>query len=208
MSTPCHKSCKRYWFIVGLAAMLVGGVSVADEPPAINPFGNRPRVREDSVPGYIEMSDGTVYPGHIYLTRDMRLKIYDGKLKRQREVPLDKIKAIECEVDREWMEKEWRFRENANDQKVYTGRQYPARVYLHTIVLKDGRKIRGPMSGIIYVQQEGKAARRFLLHKRQKGSVGQKLKSLVYVRSVQLGPEAFKRGTKLALEQAGDRPKH
>ena len=145
----------------------------------------------------------------MYLTRDTRLKVYDQALKRQREVPLNRIKEIACEVDREWMEKEWRFRENANDRKVYTGRQYPARVYIHTITLADGRKIRGPLSGIVYVQQQGKAPRRFLLHKRQKGSMGEKLKALVYVRSVQLGPEALKKGTKLALEQADDwRKKH
>ena len=91
--------------------------------------------REDAVPGYVELSDGSIHPGMIYLTRDKRLQIYDEKLQRQREVPLQAVKQIDCSVKREWMEKEWRFKETTSDEKIYTGRSYPAREYLHTITL-------------------------------------------------------------------------
>ena len=86
-------------------------------------------------------------------------------------------------MKREWMEREWRFKETTSDEKVYTGRSYPAREYLHTITLADGRKITGPLSTIVYVQprQTGPAetgqdrpppeAERFLLNKRNKGEL-------------------------------------
>jgi len=127
------------------------------------------------------------------LTRDKRLKIYDDKLQRQREVPLGVVKEIQCKVKKEWLEKEWKFKETTNDQKLYTGYTYPTREYLHTITLRDGRTISGPLSAIVYVEPPRYAparpnedfgrpeAERFLLNKRNKGNRGQDLKSLVYV---------------------------
>jgi len=173
------------------AWVLALGHSHADEPPALNPFGKSPNVRDDALAGYCELSDGTLHVGGIYLTRDSRLKIYDEALERQREIPLSAVRRIEGLVHKEWLEKEWRFRENANDEKVYTGRNYPSREYVHEITLLDGRKVRGPLSAIVYVQPDGQGqAERFLLHKRDKGPVGADLKSLTYVRVVELGDEA------------------
>lgn len=181
------------------------------EPPVINPFGPRPTDRQDALPGYVETSDGKVYPGLIYMTRDKRLKIYDESLQRQREIPLRVVKQIDCHVKKEWMEKEWRFKELALDEKVYTGRQYPAREYLHTITLQDGRQITGPLAEIIYVKpympkpepgskiyQPDVEPLRFILHKRHKGEIGQSLKSLVYVKCIKLGEEALEEGRRKA----------
>ncbi len=184
-----------------LAVLPVAARSAADDPPAIDPFGRKAAVREDAVPGYIELSDGTILPGHIYATRDTRLKIYDQQQERQREVPWNKIRQIQCDVDKEWMEDEWRFRENANDEKVFTGRRYPARIHVHTVTLADGTSIRGALSSVIYLQRAGEATRKFELHKRAKGKVGDRLESLVYVRTIRLGPEALADGQRRLKEQ-------
>jgi hypothetical protein len=180
----------------------------AAEPPAINPFGNAPTEREDAIPGCLELSDGSIHPGTIYLTREARLKIYDEKLERQREVPLQAIKQIDCTVKKEWMEKEWKFQETTSDEKIFTGRDYPSREYLHTITLKDGRTITGPLSAIVYVKPnpdkskateaagEQSEPERFLLNKRNKGEIGETLKSLVYVKRIKLGEDALVEGLK------------
>ncbi len=197
---------------VALAATMWGAAGqAAEEPPALNPFGPAVPTREDAVPGYIELSNGQVVAGKIYMTRDKRVKVYDAELKRQREIPLNRIQEIECTVLKEWMEKEWRFRELAKDEKEYTGRSYPAREYSHTVTLSDGRKIEGPLAEVIYVEPDtGGDSRsaggnrpyteplRFLLHKREKGDVGEDLKSLVYVRRIKLGEEALAEGKKKA----------
>jgi hypothetical protein len=182
---------------------------VADEPPALNPFGSAaPQQREDAVPGCLELSDGSVRAGMIYLTRDKRLKIYDEQLQRQREVPLQAVKQIECKVKREWMEKEWKFKETTSDKKLYTGYSYPTREYLHTITLSDGRTITGPLAAIVYVEPpryaparpEGETGQpepeRFLLNKRNKGVRGQELKALVYVKKITLGKEVLEEAMK------------
>ncbi len=183
------------------------------EPPALNPFGppasqGEPQ-RDDAVPGCLELSDGSFHPGMIYLTRDMRLKIYDQRLQRQREVPLQAAKRIECIVKREWLEKEWKFKETTSDEKIFTGRSYPAREYTHTITLRDGRTITGPLAAIVYVRLSPEQdSQRFLLNKRNKGEVGKPLNSLVYVKRIKFGDEALEEGKKKlkAAERRGAKP--
>ncbi len=194
--------------LASLGAPPAGRPAHGAEPPAINPFGPVRHEREDAIPGYLETSDGKVHPGAIYMTRDKRLKIYDETLKRQREVPLRVVKQIECRVLKEWMEKEWRFKETTKAEKYYTGRRYPSREYAHTITLRDDRTISGPLAEIIYVKpyadptatghRPPEEAKRFLLHKRDKGEIGTDLKSLVYVRLIKLGEEALEEGRRKA----------
>lgn len=194
---------------VAILATLAGTLSLrAAEPPALNPFGQTPTEREDAVPGYLELSDGSIHAGLIYLTRDKRLQVYDKEKQRQREIPLNVVKKIECSVKKEWLEKEWRFKESANDEKIYTGRSYPVREYLHTLTLNDGRTITGPLAAMVYVQpQQHNAVRpedrqptaqpeQFLLSKRSKGEMGTTLKSLIYVKRIKLGKDAVEEAKK------------
>jgi hypothetical protein len=181
-----------------------------EEPPRLNPFGPVKRDRDDAAPGYVEMSDGRILVGDIYMTRDKRLKVYDPKMERQREIPLQRVKQIECKVVKEWMEKEWRFKELALDKKYYTGKSYPARQYVHTITLDDDRTLDGELAEILYVQPYGNdpdkpladrpdiKPERVMLHKRDKGEIGTDLKSLVYVKLVKLGTEAYEEGKQKA----------
>ncbi|MFO0908013.1 MAG: hypothetical protein U0794_06590 [Isosphaeraceae bacterium] len=187
-------------FVV-LLTLATAGWSEADDPPELNPFGAAPVTRADALPGYLELSDGRVHPGRLFLTREARLRIFDEQQARFREVPLRVVKSVSCQVAKEWVEREWRFKENANDQKVYTGRSYPAREYTHVITIDDGQTIRGPLDAIVYVQpepaKEGSQpapVERFLLHKRDKGPVGTGLKEMTYVRSIKFGDEALAEG--------------
>lgn len=163
----------------------------ADDPPALNPFGPPAQSADESVPGSIELSDGTVRAGGLFLTPGMRLKIFDTRARQHREFPLASIQKIRCTIQREWMEAEWRFKESANDDKVFTGRSYPVREYVHTLVLTDGRTIEGPLSGIVYLRRPGeRGVERHILFKRQKGPVGGSLKSLVHVHAIVIGRDA------------------
>ncbi|TSA39614.1 hypothetical protein D4R30_00820 [archaeon] len=196
---------------VGEVLGLVAGAGwAAEEPPSLNPFGKMPSEREDAMPGYLEMSDGSIHYGQLYMTRDKRFQVYDEKAQRQREVPLRVVKQLDCKVKKEWMEKEWKFKELAKDEKMYTGRAYPAREYTHTLTLENGETLEGPLSGIVYVQpptyspghtgghKPPAEPQRFLLHKRDKGEIATELSSLLYVKSIRLGDEALKEGKQKA----------
>lgn len=199
----------------GFIAYLSMPAAYAD-PPAMNPFAPRETVRDDAVPGYVELSDGKIHYGMIHLTRDKRLKINDDKIGRQREVPLRVVTQIDGIVKKEWMEKEWRFKELSLDEKMFTGRQYPARDHLHEITLRDGRKIKGPLAAIIYLKpghatpdkksphtnRAKMKTARFTLYKRTKGKPGTKLKDLVYVKRIKLGEKALQEGRRKARKKS------
>ncbi len=174
-----------------LLLSVFGPMLHGDDPPPINPFEAPSETRAESLPGVIELSDGSLHPGKLSLTRDARLRIFETKAQRQREIPLSAVRRIDCAIAREWLEKEWRFKESGSDQKVFTGRSYPAREYVHTITLNDGRTIRGDLSAVVYLQGESPTAERYLLHKRDKGPLGTDLRALLYVRALVLGEKAF-----------------
>jgi hypothetical protein len=194
-------------------------LAYASEPPSVNPFAKSTNEQTESIPGCIKLSDDSLHPGMIYLTRDKRLKVYDGQMQREREIQFESIKQIDCIVKKEWVEKEWKFTETTSNEKKFTGQEYPARECEHTITLKDGRTITGYISAIVYLQTQppsvendnnspssGKNDRKiekFILYKRQKGEINQTLQSLIYVKSVKLGEVAFQDG----LQESGKKTK-
>lgn len=145
----------------------------------------------DAVPGSLTLSNGDRVEGHIHLTRDAALKFHDPDRKKLLHIRLHELTHIEQKPVIERMEKEWRWLENANDQKVYTGREYPMRKLTTVLHLKTGRTLRGPLTALLYVSNEN-GRRRFVLHKRQKGKVDTKLSDLIYVKLVDFRPPQSK----------------
>ena len=141
----------------------------------------------DSVAGYLLLSNDDRVEGRVHLTRDAVLKFTDPDRKKLLRIRLSELTHIEQKVIIERMEKEWRWLENANDQKVYTGRQYPMRKLQTVLHLKTGRTLQGPMTALLYVTNAN-GRQRFVLHKRQKGKPGEKLADLLYVKLVDFRP--------------------
>ncbi|GAH64145.1 unnamed protein product, partial [marine sediment metagenome] len=99
-----------------------GGESASKESTPTNPFGKPAARRSDAVPGAIELSDGTLLPGLVYLTRSKDVEIFDTSKKKQRRIPLAGILTIETIVEWERMDPEWRFKTAGDPEKVYTGK--------------------------------------------------------------------------------------
>jgi hypothetical protein len=159
--------------------------------------------RKDAVPGYLELSTGLKVPGLIYTTRAKRLKIYNIDRERYEYVPVAAIARIEGTVEWERMDKEWRFKEAGNPEKVYSGREYPVRKTAWTLTLRNDHKIRGHVLGQpLYVEHNGKAER-FLLHDRDKGPMGSTLAALLYIKRVEFGPEAYNQAVEELKAKAG-----
>jgi hypothetical protein len=200
--------------LAGLLLACGTGTAAAGEPPALNPFGPAKMARDDAIPGYIEMSDGRILVGNIYMTRDKRLKVYDEKMERQRELPLRVVAQIQAKMVKEGIEKEWRFKELALDQKLYTGRTYPWRQFIHTLTLKDGKTITGELAEVFFVQPivfnadqplanrpDDSEPIRVVVHMKDKGDFGAELKSLKYVKLIKLGKTALEEGRRKAAHQ-------
>lgn len=196
----------------------------AEEPRALNPFGNSTKPeneREGVQPGYIETSDGEVFPGFIYLTRDIRLSMYDAEHQRKRAIPIERVASLEAVVKKEWMEKEWRFKELASNEKLYTGREYPVRMVDYKCTFTDGKTLTAPLACLFFYQplEPGDDAStgykpdvdpmRFNLYDRQgKADThnGMKLKDVIYVKLIRFGEEALAEGVQKA-EKNKTKPK-
>lgn len=147
--------------------------------------------RRDAVPGYIELSSGRKVPGKICTTRGRRLKVFNLERGAYEFVPVAALDRIEAVVEWERVEREWRFKEAGNPEKVYSGREYPARKLAWRLTLRNGHVITGHILGQpLYVAREGEPER-WLLHDRQKGDVGTTLDALLYIRRVEFGLKAF-----------------
>ena len=154
--------------------------SDADKP--INPFRRRTdRWKGEAVPCKLFFSNGKKLEGLCALTHGKGFKIFDRAKSEYREVPLKLVAEVKCEIEKEWMEKMWRWKEEGSDVKVYTGKAYPVRKYVHTIKLVTGEVIKGDMAGVIYfLPKDAKKRKKFEYHKRNKGKIGQTLKDMVY----------------------------
>jgi len=150
--------------------------------------------RKDAVAGCVELSSGEKLPGRIYTTRAHRLRIFNLKREIYEDVPVAAVQAIETIVEWERVDKEWRFKEAGNPEKIFTGRSYPVRQLAWRLTLRGGHEIVGHILGQPLYVEDGGRERQLILHMRDKGPMGAELKDLVYIRRVDFGPEAYERG--------------
>ncbi len=165
----------------------------APESPTTSPFGRAAGgpSRSDAVPGCVELSTGAKVPGYLYTTRGKRLKIFNLKREVYEYVPVPACQTIEAVVEWQRMQKQWRFKEAGDPEKVYTGKAYPVRKMAWRLTLRNGHRITGHILGQpLYIEHGGKR-RRFILHDRDKGPLGATLDDLVYVRRAAFGPRAY-----------------
>ncbi len=161
-------------FVFGLALAASAG-GVFEKPP-----------RDWVVSGTVRTSDGKTASGLLYTTLGKALKIYDPEKKKFVKFTLNEIKRIDVAIEIEKEEPYWYWKESGSDEKVYTGKTYPWRKYITTVTFSSGKKVGGYLSGLIYLEKDGRKTR-YTLHKRQKGKEGQKPKDLLYVTSVTIG---------------------
>ena len=152
--------------------------------PAAPPAATQPTVifkTEDdaSRAGAIVMSDGSTVSGRITTTEDKPPRVWDEQEKQYKDIPFSLIKSIEAEVLWERDEPEWHFKASGSDVKEFSGKTYPARETKYKLTLTDGQTVDGGLVAPLFVGDKT-----YVLHKRDKGEVGQTLGQLVYVKSV------------------------
>ncbi|MHC4715011.1 MAG: hypothetical protein ACYTAN_17350, partial [Planctomycetota bacterium] len=110
---------------------------------------------------------------------------------------LSDISRIDVEIEEEWEEPFWYWKESGSDEKVYTGKTYPVRKYRTSVTFTDKRKITGTLSGLVYLETENGEKKAYTLYERQKGREGQKPEDLVYVKSIVRQGRTEARGSRL-----------
>ena len=134
--------------------------------------------------GTVTLNDGTEIHGKVATTAEKPVRIWVEAEKQYEDVALSQVATVEAKVVWERDEKEWNFKASGSDLKVYSGKTYPARQTQYTVTLADGTVITGDCVAPLYVTTADGKQRTLVLHKRDKGTVGQTLKQLVYVTKV------------------------
>ena len=86
--------------------------------------------RKKSAAGSITLSDGTKLTGEISTTAG-KPRVYDDQAKQYVDVPIDSVASMKAEVVWEHDEQEWQFKLSGSDEKIYSGKTYPAQTALH-----------------------------------------------------------------------------
>ena len=134
----------------------------------------------------IVLSDGATLAGLTWTTPGKPVRLWDDVKKQYVDLSLEMIASMEADIVWERDEAEWRFKTSGSDEKLYTGKTYPARETQYKVTLTNGDTLTGGIVAPIYVKQADGATKQFVLNKRAKGEVGQTLKELVYVRSIRV----------------------
>lgn len=142
----------------------------------------------ETVAGVLALSDGRKIQGQISSTPHKPIRIWIAEEHRYEDVAIEDVAEIRAEVLWERDQEEWHFIASGSDLKEFSGKTYPARELVYEFTLNDGTKFKGGVVAPLYVQA-GAERQTFLLNKRQKGPVGDKLKDLLYVNHVTLQRE-------------------
>jgi hypothetical protein len=170
-----------------------------DEPPA--PVLENPAVDAQWRHAVITLSNGEQLRGRVATTYGKPIRIFDIKRQEFRDIAWELIESMEAEVVWERIEREWKFRESGSDIREYSGRTYPARELQYTLTLKNGRTVTGGVVAPLYMEKLGvEGTITLVLHKRQKGEIGEGLEKLVYVKRVVFTPPASQPATQPAGE--------
>lgn len=136
-------------------------------------------------PATLTLGDGTTLRGDVSTTPGKPIRIWDEEAKQYLDLPLSRLALVEAEVVWERDEREWQFKQAGSDEKVYSGKSYPARELVYNVTLNDGMTLRGGIvAPIEYTDSTTGRSQIFVLHKRDKGPVGQTLAQLVYVKEI------------------------
>lgn len=177
-----------YRAMVVLVAVM--GWSAAEEVAPVSPFAPNVQAppRADARPGVATMSDGSTVSGLVMFTRGRKLEVFEDARQKWHAFDLKDLSRIDTEIEKELQEREWRFKEGGNDEKVYTGRVFIDRKYRMRLTLADGKtQVTGHVRGtVIYVQPEGQEPQRFFLQHDSRGSFGGEAGGMVYLKSLEL----------------------
>ena len=135
--------------------------------------------------GIITLSNGEKFSGFITTTAEQPLRVWDADAKQYHDLPLMTILTIKAKIISEDQEQEWNFEKGGSDVKIYTGKSYPTRETQYIVTLTNGQSVTGGIAAPLYIKT-AKGSQLFILHKTDKGTVGQSMDDLVYVKSVEL----------------------
>jgi len=167
--------------------------ATAPVSPPPSPFAAK--TSEDARLATLTLSNGKRVVGRFTTTDGKPIRIWDEAEKEYHDIPFDLIRSMQAKITWERQQPEWHFKASGSDVKEYTGKTYPAHEMQYVVTLVNGQQLTGGIVAPLYQENAEGGTTLFVLHKRDKGNVGQTLQQLVYVQRVEFGPPATQPAT-------------
>ncbi len=161
--------------------LCIGSLAYAGEPAS--PFKRKPSQRARNAT--VILSNETRITGKTRTTIGKPWRIFHRADSKYVDVDFSNVVSADVAVEKEVIERVWRWKESASDEKVYTDKYYIWQKYVTTLTLRDGTVLKGDLQARVYVN-DGQKKHSLDLHKRCKGKVTtkDKLKPPVYIRRI------------------------
>ncbi len=139
---------------IGLGRSALAAGSGGARPAGRDLFGTRggakkPARENAPVPATVTWSDGRRETGKLSFTPGVPLTVYDLEGKEWVDVELADLASLVAVPREEKIDREWRWKDYGNDEKVYTGRERPRRWLDHALMLKGGEKMKVHVKGTV-----------------------------------------------------------
>ena len=139
---------------IGLGRSALAAGSGGAGPAGRDLFGTRggakkPARENAPVPATVTWSDGRRETGKLSFTPGVPLTVYDLEGKEWVDVELADLASLTAIPREEKIDREWRWKDYGNDEKVYTGRERPRRWLDHALMLKGGEKMKVHVKGTV-----------------------------------------------------------
>jgi len=157
-----------------------------DTQSAVDPLGTKKAKSPIQARiGTLTLSNGKKYEGRIWTTLATPLRVWLEGEKRYNDIDLNLVKTINVIVDAAGLEDDWRWLKEGSDKKIYSGKKYPNVSLRYKFVLVNDQVVEGTVVAPMYVY-DGVKTHPYALYKKFKGTLGQSMDDVIYIKSVSL----------------------
>ena len=152
----------------------------------VHPFGTSNSTTSLAVrTGVVTLSNGKVLSGQVWTTLKTPFRVWLADIKQYRDIDIRLIKTIHVRVLKAKEIRDWRYQQEGSDIKNYSGKTRPRISFAYRFTTLHGKTITGTLDAPLFVRVGGHTFN-LILYKRVEGKLGEKLSSVVYVKSVML----------------------
>lgn len=127
----------------------------------------------------IEMSDGKMLSGELAILGSRPLTMIPAGSSYERKILLDDIISISQIIEKQEMNKPWKYKEDGKVDKIYFEGTYPFMNFGTEVLLTSGQIARGHIISLPF-RFKGEGPKKIFLNKQEKGEVGQTMSDLIY----------------------------
>ncbi len=127
----------------------------------------------------IAMSDGKMLSGELAILGSRPLTMIPAGSSYERKILLEDVISISQIIEKQEMNKPWKYKEDGKVDKIYFDGTYPFMNLGTEVLLTNGQLVRGHIISLPF-RFKGEGPKKIFLNKQEKGEVGQTMSDIIY----------------------------